>query len=259
MSTPEISSDSIIRYVHGAKSALDGANVYCAKVVREIPDLPKTFPVTAKHLPTLLAVFTTIHTSLNSISDGDEELIDVNGEHNRINDKQDHNIEKQDNGNDKQDLSKIYQSINETMQDYGGHVSYLQLLFETVRSRNDNADLRLKKYKKIVQNHKGMGLEKVMLHLLNCAIRVAKAPLVTGKEIKDLEGALNEVTDLTPLSDDCLGGGTMNNYGTGNQFQHNGNGNQNICEDGFQVNGNNDHAVYNYQARQKEADKPDKP
>ncbi|KAM0514561.1 hypothetical protein ACHAPE_006857 [Trichoderma viride] len=251
MSPPEINIDSIIRYVCSAKSALSDASAYCARVASKIPDLPDAFAVAAQHLPTLKTVFTTIHESIIAISGCNEDQDYNNKEQHQDNKKEVHN-------NTEEKLNKIYSDINDTMKDYAIHVTYLQQLFETVGGRSDNADSRLKKYKKSVQDNKGTGLEKVMLHLLECAIGVAKEPLVTQGDIKNLEKALDDVTSLSPLFDETPSGATMNNFGAGNQFQHNGVGHQNICEDGFQVNGNNDNATYHFQAKAKDADKSEK-
>jgi predicted RNase H-like nuclease (RuvC/YqgF family) len=241
MSPPE-NIDRIIRYVCSAKSALENANSYCTRVTAKIPDLPKAFSVAAQHLSTLKAVVTTIHDSLNIIRDGDDE--------------EDRRNKEQDRENEDDKLNEICQNINGTMEGYVQHVENLQKFFEIVNGRGDNADSRLKKYKKSVQSNRGTGLEKVMQHLLECAISVAKVPLVTQSDIENLEKALDDVRSLTPLFDDCSAGAIMNNFGAGNQFQHNGVGHQNICEDGVQINGNNDNAQFHFQARQARQARP---
>ncbi|KAL7919400.1 hypothetical protein ACQKWADRAFT_195485 [Trichoderma austrokoningii] len=218
MNASENSKNDVIGFVYNAKLALDNASQHFG--VGELVDLPVAFPVAEKHLHTLRATFTSIHTKLN----GDN-------------------------------LSEVYtNSSSNATQEYCRHITYVKKLFETVKSASDSAELKMKKYQRVVQDNKGMGLEKVMLYLIKCARVVAKKPFVTDKQKEALKEAQNELEDLPPVFDHSPTGGVIrNHHSSGHQFTHGGTGHQNICNSGFQITGNNDGGVYNYRIKPGEA------
>lgn len=219
MSATESNKNDVIGFVYNAKLSLDNAS-QCF-VIDELVDLPEGFLMAEKHLHTLRTTFTSIYTKLSV-----------------------------------ENLNEVYPNSNSATQEYCSHIAYVKELFEIINCPNDNSEVKMKKYQMAVQDHRGMGLEKVMLHLINCAMVVAKKPLVTDKQKEALKEAQDEMKDLPPLYDgNSAGGIAVNHHSSGHQFNYSGTGHQNICNSGFQITGNNDRGVYNYMTDPNRVDK----
>lgn len=218
MNSSENNKNNVISFVYNAKLALD--NTSQCFVVGELVDLPEAFPVAEKHLHTLRTTFASIHMKLNGGY-----------------------------------LGEVYPNSSNAAQEYCSRIAYVKELLEIAKCPSDNAELKMKKYQRIVRDNKGMGLEKAMLYLIKCARVVAKKPFVTDKQKEALREAQDEMTDLPPVFDDSpMGDVTMNHHSSGHQFNHGGTGHQNICNSGFQITGNNDRGVYNYVIKSNEVD-----
>jgi hypothetical protein len=218
MSSSENNKSDVINFVYNAKLALD--NTSQCFVVGELVDLPEAFPIAEKHIRTLRTIFASIHTKLT-------------GEY----------------------LSEVYPNSSNAAQEYCRHIAYVKELLEVAKCPSDNAELKMKKYQRVVQDNNGMGLENAMLYLIKCARVVAKKPFVTDKQKESLKEAQDEIEDLPPAFDDGSKGDViMNHHSSGHQFNHGGTGHQNICNSGFQITGNNDRGVYNYVIKSNEVD-----
>ncbi|TFB01161.1 hypothetical protein CCMA1212_006982 [Trichoderma ghanense] len=225
MTATNITTSQVTRCLRDAKSALENAANFCCEV-DTATDLPQAFTVVAKHISTMLETFTSIDNYFKSISDGEGE----------------------------QKLMDMYPDIREVTKACCNDTKYLEDLFETVKSSgHDDTGVKMKRYRLAVQSNDGKKVEKVMLGLLKGALLVALKPLVSDAQIQELEEAIKEIKELPPsLEDEFMGGFVMNNNGPGNQFYHGGKGHQNICTGGFQVTGNNEHAVYRFAMKEEE-------
>lgn len=224
MPAPEITKSQVLSCIPYTLFALGKAAESCG-TISEVPDLPKAFSVVAKHLPLTAAVFTSLNTYLESVSEDKED----------------------------QKLRDMYPVIKEVTENCYNHVRSLQDLFESARQSVDDAQVKLTSYRSAVQANGGRMVENVMLDLLNGVALVTLEPFVAQEQTQALQEALQEVTKLPPSLDDALGAGVvMNHSGSGSQFYHGGKGHQNICSGGFQVTGDNRGATYNYTEKAEE-------
>ncbi|PTB64881.1 hypothetical protein BBK36DRAFT_1161037 [Trichoderma citrinoviride] len=225
MTATDMTKSQVTRCLRDAKSALENAANFCCEV-DTVTDLPQAFTVVAKHISTMLETFTSIDNYFRSMGDGEEE----------------------------QELMDMYPDIREVTRACCNDIKYLEDLFDTVKSNGkDDTRVKMKRYRLAVQDNDGKKVEKVMLDLLKGALLVALKPLVSDAHIQELEEAIREIKDLPPsLEDESMGGFVMNNSGPGNMFYHGGKGHQNICTGGFQVTGNNEHAVYRFAVKEEE-------
>ncbi|RMJ07382.1 hypothetical protein CDV36_012999 [Fusarium kuroshium] len=129
----------------------------------------------------------------------------------------------------------------------GGRIQLLESLFQAVNNSQNKDDA----YRHAVGQ--GKTLEKVMEEMLQDALSAAVLPLVEREHVAALNRALEQVKSLSLSLEGQSRGAhiTCNNSGEGHQFNQNGGGGMYNCSSGFQVNGPNDGATYNYWGRQE--------
>ncbi|OTA86001.1 hypothetical protein M434DRAFT_15977 [Hypoxylon sp. CO27-5] len=200
----QVKKDQVIRTLDNATYALSGALGQCT-ADQDFTGLGDAFPVVAKRLPILLQTLESMKVSLG-------------------------------NAEEKEELKKKYKAVSQFAEVCRSQAGYFQDIFAAI-AVNDSVP-KLEHYRNAVADADGARIESVMRKLLDQAVDVAAAPLVSDDLIEKLEHAQDEVAALGPfLKDDHRGSTTLNNYGGGSQFYHNGNGNQNHCSGGVQVNG----------------------
>ncbi|KAH8667739.1 hypothetical protein BGZ61DRAFT_461099 [Ilyonectria robusta] len=124
----------------------------------------------------------------------------------------------------------------------------MQDLFDTVSS--DDSTPWIDRYREAVGS--GDRLEEAMRELLDGIRDIAKVPLVSEDQIKELKEALKIVKRLPASLENRNGGYTFTNSGSGIQPIHLGKGEQNINGgSGFQVTGKGAHSTVNYNSGQK--------
>ncbi|CAG9982112.1 unnamed protein product [Clonostachys byssicola] len=217
LAAPETTKGQVLRSLRDAISSLKETTATCCNAIQENSDLHEAFLVVSRHLPCLLNTFTTIETHLKSQT---EEIPEI---------------------------KEMYPDIRLVADEYRNPVRSIEDLFESVKGVK--GEERTKRYRAAVQECNDRKVEGVMLDLLERAIDIAQAPLVSDEQIEQLRNALAEIRKLPPsLEDVTTGGFTMINHGSGNQFYHGGKGSMNYSSGGLMVTGDNHNAHYSYSA-----------
>ncbi|KAI8675557.1 SesA domain-containing protein [Fusarium keratoplasticum] len=215
MSPNETSKPQVLMQLGMLNAALQMVVNQCGSI-KDAANQLEVFSVVAKHLPSLVDVFSSIQKRLDS---GTAEADDAG-------------------------ISDKYPVIRQAALACCERSGDLQGLFHAVsESRN-----KTEAYRNAVECGKGEPLEMVMMDMLQNAISVATPPLVEDEQVTALNNALEEIKKLPPsLGNEPLSARiALHNHGAGNQFYHGGKGNMNHCSGGFQVTGDNHGATYNH-------------
>ncbi|OTA68562.1 hypothetical protein K449DRAFT_398919 [Hypoxylon sp. EC38] len=212
----QVKKDQVIRTLDNATYALSGALGRC-NADQDFTGLGDAFPVVAKRLPILLQTLESMKGHLG-------------------------------NTEEKEEFKKKYKAVSQFAEICRSQAGYFQDIFTAI-AVNDSVP-KIDHYHNAVADADGARIESVMRKLLDQAVNVAVVPFVSDDLIEELERARDEVGALGPsLKDVHRGSTTLNNYAGGSQFYHNGNGNQNHCSGGVQVNG--DGATNNFPSERK--------
>lgn len=169
--------------------------------VHEATDLPKAFPVVSKWLPVVQKVLSSMRSQLKMRKADQETQEDKDG----------------------------YPEMKQVAGECADLADRLEILYGAVASAD--ATPRIERYSDAVGG--GDRLEKVMRDLISRVAEVARAPLVSEDEIRELQEALAEVKQVPPsLEEDASGRYVFNNTGAGIQPVYLGKGNQNINSGG---------------------------
>jgi hypothetical protein len=131
---------------------------------------------------------------------------------------------------------------------------YISALYEAVRQGGSSVQ---EKYRAAVV--KDRTIEKVMVDLLEAAIKICQGSLVSPEQHQSLKDTLQHIKaipeslELSPRSYNNIA-----NYGDGTQWNHLGTGHQNYSTGGVMVTGNNDNAQYNFHSEQPGTARPRK-
>lgn len=215
---PSASGIKAIRAIEDVASLLD-TTVKDYTDIEEVPKLPETFPVVAGYLPLVVGILSSTRSHLKQKKTAEETEADT----------------------------ESYADIKGAAEEWRPLAKHLQGLFDTVSS--DDSTPWIDRYREAVGS--GDRLEEAMRELLDGIRDIAKVPLVSEDQIKELKEALKIVKRL-PASLESINGGYMFNNSNGIQPIHLGKGEQNInAGNGFQVTGKGAHNTVNYNNGQK--------
>jgi len=201
----EITKGRLLGSLDDATRALQRAVASCA-AVQDVKGLPEAFPVVANRLPILPRLLESIEMYLKS-------------------------------GQESNETKEKYSAVHQLAEECRTQARYLEDLFGAVTATKHDMPA-MERYRKAVSDGEGMRIESVLKDLLEQAIDVAVEPFVGDDVNKELQETLNEIAALKPsLKEQAGGHTTLNNYSSGNQFQHSGQGDQNHCSGGIQITG----------------------
>lgn len=200
---------------------------YCDKIQKQ-SDLHQAFPIVAKNISFLREILERIYSLLGP--DAEEP----------------------------QEVKERYAQIKFVADELCKPIKYIADLFESVCYVK--AENRTSAYRKATRQCGNKRIEKIMLEVLERAAEIIVTPLVDADQVKQLQLEIEQIKNL-PSSleeDEMVASFTMNNYGSGTQLHHGGKGNQNHCNGGFMVTGDNSGATYNMvpdrEPKEKKAD-----
>ncbi|KAI0096306.1 hypothetical protein F4776DRAFT_651636 [Hypoxylon sp. NC0597] len=200
----QLKKDQVVRTLDDAIYAFGRAIPQC-NADQDFTGLSDAFPMIAKHLPILLQTLGSMQNYLGNTEETEE-------------------------------VKKKYNAVSQFAEMCRKQAGYFEDIFVAITA--DNSVPKLERYRNAVDDADGARIESVTRKLLDQAVDLAVAPLVSDDLIEELERAQEEVAALGPsLKDDHRVGATLNNYAGGVQFFHNGTGNQNHCSGGVQVTG----------------------
>ncbi|KAM6483392.1 hypothetical protein HDV62DRAFT_358460 [Trichoderma sp. SZMC 28011] len=139
---------------------------------------------------------------------------------------------------------KAIYKLSKTCQDQS---KYLRELIDAVATTSTpttsdtNSPANLDNYHKVVvERGRGFKVDDVLKGLLKKTVEVTSGTQLIDDNLREtLQNALQEITSQgVPSSEQPNAGVSLNNYGAGSQFCHNGTGNQNRCDGGIQITGN---------------------
>ncbi|KAL6407167.1 hypothetical protein AUP68_09994 [Ilyonectria robusta] len=216
---PSASGKKAIRAIEDVASLLN-TTVEDYTGIEEVPKLPEAFPVVAEYLPLVVGILSSIKSHLKQKKTAEETEADTDS----------------------------YSDIKEAAEEWRSLAKHMQDLFDTVSS--DDSTPWIDRYREAVGS--GDRLEEAMRDLLDGIRDIAKVPLISEDQIKELKEALKIVKRLPASLENRNGGYTFTNSGSGIQPIHLGKGEQNINGgSGFQVTGKGAHSTVNYNNGQK--------